>query len=363
MDKMRFSILPVSEINAREWNDFLITSSESTYFTTTEHWQTISESYILLVRNLDNKLIGGIPFGIQRMVPYIKLFFTFCRVDSSALVTSSFDSDDSYNIKKFIFLSLIKFLKQKKVLFLHVSSFTRSNDYLLFKELGFKNEKCATLVIDLGKDVNEIFRSFTKGNKSSIQKAIKLGVKIKIFEGESALTHLGDYCLLQDSLFEKKRKTYSRIYYKSESFLSKVLSSKFNKSFLALAFYEGQPAAGAIILTYKRGAYYFHGASDYQRIKTSQASNLLQFEIIKYAGGLGFNYYDLGGIPFCSDPSISTHGVYMFKKSFGGARHEYDIGTYVFNKYLYSIIIRLMKYQDHPVVHFLYKLLIGNQSK
>ena len=62
------------------------------------------------------------------------------------------------------------------------------------------------------------------------------------------------------------------------------------------------------------------------------------FEIIKYSKKLGCKYNDLGGIPFSSDKGIETHGVYFFKSSFGGERHEYDIGNFILKLFCYFYI-------------------------
>jgi lipid II:glycine glycyltransferase (peptidoglycan interpeptide bridge formation enzyme) len=354
--------MPIHEIDNQEWNKFLLTTSESTYFCTTDHWQTFNDAYLLQIRDEKNELIAGIPFRTQSVIPFIARFFKFCRVDSSALVNQAFNETEVYFLKKLTFLSLIKYLRKARAVFLFISPMTRSHDAMLLKELGFGNDRCATLNIDLTKDENEIFKSFSKGNKSSIHMAQKRGVQIKFFEGGTALTYVSDFCKLQDKLFENKRDSYSRISYKSESFLNNIFRSTFTKSYIALAYYNNQPAAAAILISYNKLLYYYLGASDFLLTKDSNASNLLQYEIIKYAKTIDCINYDLGGIPFSSDPSIQTYGVYKFKKSFGGVRSEYDIGNFVIRKYQYWIIRKLLKHQYHPIVRFGYKLLKGNSS-
>jgi lipid II:glycine glycyltransferase (peptidoglycan interpeptide bridge formation enzyme) len=131
---------------------------------------------------------------------------------------------------------------------------------------------------------------------------------------------------------------------------------------LALAYYNDQPAAASILISYNKLIYSYISATDYIAIKESHASNLLRYEIIKYAKQIGCDYHDMGGIPFSSDQSIETHGVYMFKKSFGGVRNEYDIGNFVIKKCRYWIIWKLMKNQHHPIIRLGYKLLKGNST-
>lgn len=361
-ENLSIRFIPINEIDYQEWNNFLLTTSESTYFCTTDYWKTFNDVCLLQIRNEKGDLIAGIPFRIQSVIPFIGRFFKFCRVDSSVLVKQTLSEMEIKFLKKETFRSLINYLRKIHVVFLYISPMTRSNDAILLKEVGFGTDKCATFNIDLTKDENEIFKSFSKGNKSSIHFAQKKGVKIKIYEGESALMYLSEFCNLQDKLFEHKKDSYSRLYYKSESFIRSIFSSTFTKLYLAMAYYNDQPAAGAIIISYNKLIYYYLGASDFLITRDSQASNLLHYEIIKYAKSLGCDKYDLGGIPFNSDPSIQTYGVYKFKKSYGGLRCEYDIGNYVIKKIRYGIIWKLQKNQYHPLVRFGYKLLKGNNA-
>lgn len=357
LENFNIQFVPLDEVDKQEWNHFLLNTSESTYFCTTDHWQNFNEAYFLQIRDEKKELIAGIPFRIQLVIPLIGRFFKFCRVDSSVLVNQTLNETDIYTLKNLTLLTLIKYLRKTHVVFLFISPMTRSHDAILLKEIGFVNDKSATFNIDLSKDVNEIFKSFSKGNKSAIHSAQKKEVHIEFSEGESAKRYVSVFCTLQDKLFEYKKDTYSRLSYKSEYFLNSIFSSTYAKSFLALAYYYDRPAAAAILISYKSVIYYYLGASDSLLTKDSNASNLLHYEIIKKAKTLGFVNYDLGGIPFSSDPSVQTYGVYKFKKSFGGERLEYDIGSFIIRKKRYKIILRLQKYQDHPIIRLGYKFL------
>ena len=349
-------IIGIESIDKHEWHNFISNISESTYFTTTDYWQNFDETHILQIIDNNNEILAGIPYRLISLIPLIGKYFRFCRIDSSILVKEKLDEKKRTEIKKLALQSFIEYLKTQKVVFLYMSPMTRSHDSVLLKEVGFVNDRCATLTIDLSNDEDVIYKSFSSNNRNKISNALKNGVKIRIYEGESALSHISEYIMLQNKLFEHKKNTYSEIYYKNELYLKSIFSSKYTKSYLAIAYYHNEPAAAAILISYKHLIYYYLGASDYKLVKDSKASNLLQFETIKFAKKSGYLIYDFGGIPFKSDPSFEIHGVYIFKKSFGGIRQKYDIGNYVISKFKYKILWQLNKNQSHPIIRFTYKL-------
>jgi lipid II:glycine glycyltransferase (peptidoglycan interpeptide bridge formation enzyme) len=360
-ENLTIRIIPINEIDDQEWNKFLLTTSESTFFCTTDWWRAFNDAYLLQIKNEKNELLAGIPFRILSVIPFVGRYFKFCWLDSSALVNQVFEESETYHLKKLTFDALIKYLRKTQVIVLFISSKAKSHDAKLYIDLGFNIEKCASLLLDITKDENEILKLFSNRNKETIRQAQKIGVQVKIFEGESALPYVYDYCKIQQKMFEHKKKSYSNIYFKSESYLIKILSSSYNKSYLALAYYNNQPAAGAVLISYNKILSWYLGASDYLLVKTSKASNLLQYEIIKYAKNKGFINYDFGGIPFNidpsnSDPSINLNGVYKFKKSFGGDRCEYDHCNYVLRKYRYRFIWKLRKYENHPLASEVYRV-------
>lgn len=349
--------ISIHDLDAKEWNNFLLSTSESTFFCTTDWWRTFDGTYILQIRDNNQLLVAGIPFRILSVIPLIGRYFKFCWLDSSALVNQNFEESEIYNLKKMAFESLIKYLRKSQVIVMIISSKTRSHDALLFKELFNNVEKSATLVLDLTKDVDEIVGLFSDDKKYSVRKAQRMGVKTKIFEGKTGTSLIPEYCRLQNKLFEHKGRSYSNIYYKSESYLNSILSASSTKSYIAISYLNDQPVAGDVFVSYNKIIYNYLGASDYFLNRTSQASSLLQYDMIKFAKSSGYDTYDFGGISTNPDPSDSLYGIYNFKKDFGGCRFEYDHASYILRKRRYWIIKKMRKYENHSVFRFIYNLL------
>lgn len=356
------TIHPMNDVDEREWNDFLNKSSESTFFCTTGWWKTHKNVFILQVRDKENKLLAGVPFRILSVLPVLQKYFKSCWLDSSVLVSDALDAESRYNLKKKAFDFLLEHLKKNQIVNLTISSKTRSCDGDLFDESFGYSEKCATFVIDLNQDENDIFKSYSKGRKSSIKQAEKMGVEVRVKEGQSAFSIIPDYCYLENKLFDSKHKTYSDLYYKSESYLKSLLSSS-DKSFVAIAYYNDKPVAGSIILVHKMSMYYYLGASDVVLNRETNASSFLKHQNIKFGMQMGYQTFDLGGIPAVPpEPSDSLFGVYKFKKDFGGERQEFDCSGYTIYPLRYRFLWKLRKFESSPLARRIYKLLKGSNG-
>jgi lipid II:glycine glycyltransferase (peptidoglycan interpeptide bridge formation enzyme) len=86
---------------------------------------------------------------------------------------------------------------------------------------------------------------------------------------------------------------------------------------LYLAFHEGEPLAGVIVLFRGPRAVYLYGASSNQK-RNLMAPYALQWRALQDAKASGCIEYDLYGIPPREDPSHPMAGLYRFKTAFGG---------------------------------------------
>lgn len=349
-------IVSIDFINAREWDHFVSLSSGGTYFCTYDWWAAHDDSFFLIVRNKQQEMIAGIPFRFVSILPLINHMFRICWTDTSVLVRNDFNDSETDDLKFWTLNALVEHIRDK-VIVLMLSSKVRSSDAELLLKAGFNVDKCATLLLDLTKDLDEIFRSFSKGHRNAIRRAMKSGLQIKISEGESAVQYIHDYCKLQGRLFENKRGSYSDIYHKDESYLRKILKAEYTRAFLAIAYLNNLPAAGGILVAYKNELFFYLAASDASLTRTCFASHLIEFEVIKYAKMNGFTRLDTGNIPFSSEPALPDYGTYVFKKGFGGERYEYEHGNLVLNKTRYWILWKLRKFENNNTLSSIYKFL------
>ncbi|MFZ4455602.1 MAG: lipid II:glycine glycyltransferase FemX [Bacteroidales bacterium] len=352
------SITQVSLLNldVEEWENLLIYSNEATFFCSTDFLKLFSKTSFVLVRK-NGLLIGGIAFRLDSRLPLIGSYFKTARIDSSVIVIDSIGVAERLLVKERVVEYLISSLKNESVIYLFISPLIRSNDADLFSKYQFNNEIASTFVLSLKREVSEIYKGFSKGKKSAIVKASKGNLIFSINTGPLAVDLIDDYMKLQNKLFDQKKDFYSRLYYKTSGFFNDLLTSRFYKTYLAIVYYNNQPASAAILISYRNVIYYYQGASDYNLAKEIPASDFLHFEIIKFAKNNGFFEYDLGGIPNYNGPELSTYGVYKFKKSFGGERMSYDAGSLIIHPVKFKFISLLLKYQNSLIIKWLYKTL------
>lgn len=356
-NRNKINIVTLAQLDKEEWNEFLLESREANYFCTTDYWEVFEEVYCVQLRNDLGELMGGILFSVENMIPLVGRFFRVSRAESTPLVKNEILDQDDF--KKHILTALFSFLKTRNVIYFLITAKVRTNDSVIFKELKMDTTKCGTYMLDLSSQLDVIYRGFSKGCKSSIKKALKTNTQIKIYQNKEALPYLSEYLKLQDSLFKRRKNEISALYIKSENYYRTIFNSHFTNVFLAIAYYNDQPAAGAIITSFNDTIFYYQGASDYILTKESGASNLLQYEIIKYAKTNAYNSYDFGGADIVMQQGSAPSGVYAFKKSFGGVGEEFDEASYVVNRFRFKLIWSLRDLQNNSIVMYFYKLLRG----
>ena len=175
--------------------------------------------------------------------------------------------------------------------------------------------KC-TLRVNLQGDLSNILANMEQRTRYAIKVANKRGVQVERGNSEGDLRLF--YQLYQQSLKRKGRNFLPFNYFKGmlEVFAPLGMLQIF------LAFYEGMPLSGALILTFSTKCWYMFGGSSLEHRRVN-AGQLLQWEVIRWAKATGCSVYDLQGIS-CTPPEKGDPGwgVYLFKRGFGGERVE-----------------------------------------
>ncbi len=185
----------------------------------------------------------------------------------------------------------------------------------LLKDKGFKEtkhyelHKC-TIRLDLTDDIGKIYSGFKKNTRWEIRKAQKDGVLVKRGEDEKDVKI---FYQLYSQAMGKDRLPYS--YFKNlwETFKEDTLS--------LIAFWQGIPVSAVFVSSFNKRAMYLFGGTNRKK-PTHYASQLLQWEAIKWAKNQGIEVYDFQGIP-CSKPkNPHEKGVLQFKDGFSGEAKE-----------------------------------------
>jgi len=162
----------------------------------------------------------------------------------------------------------------------------------------------STHVLNLKQNFSDIYKSWTKGHKSAVTKAIREGIAVTIARD---LQDWKNYFKIYSGSLKKWGKNVTSKYTFSLFEIMFGLDSPYIK--LWLAKYRNQAVSGALCFYSKKHVVYWHGASSAQYTHLRPA-NLLLYEIIKDSESKNYLWFDF-------NPSGGHEGVANFKKSFG----------------------------------------------
>ena len=183
------------------------------------------------------------------------------------------------------------------------------------KTINFEDFQCRCVIRILlnGRNEDEVFAAFHSDHRRKIRIAMKNNVEIKIHGSEMA-----------ETFYQIMKETCERDGFelRSAAYFAKILDVFGDKARLYMAYYEGQPIAGAISVLWGNKVWYFYGASSNSNRKV-MPNYLLQWEMIKWAIETNCKIYDFRGVAGVIDESNPLFGLYRFKHRFDGTYIEF----------------------------------------
>ncbi len=178
--------------------------------------------------------------------------------------------------------------------------------------------------VDLRKDEKSIVKEFSKGRKSDINKAKKIGLEFKTLD----YSYIGTFIkMYYDTMIRNKAKPF---YFFEEEYFYKIASFECTK--LYGVFLKKDILSISMFLESPPFLYYHLSASTLEGLKLKAVPFLLYKVIQKYIPLERFYYLLLGGGRTKSEEDT----LYKFKKSFSKKTIPYYIGGIVFNKKEYK---------------------------
>jgi CelD/BcsL family acetyltransferase involved in cellulose biosynthesis len=186
-------------------------------------------------------------------------------------------------------------------------------------ELGCANAVEEAWVCDLRNSKDEIWKNIGKGAKSSIKKAQKNSVQVRIAANER---DLDAYYRIHCETFKRTGVPgFPREFF--EGVWKYFLSNKLAVIFIAEL--NGEIIGAANMAVYKKGAHYWTGASNETGLAIG-ANALLQWAAIQWMVENGIEWYEVGrAFPFAKGGKHKQ--ISDFKKDFGGSLYPYFRGV------------------------------------
>jgi peptidoglycan pentaglycine glycine transferase (the first glycine) len=224
-------------------------------------------------------------------------------------------------VAELLLCELIK-LARKKLAVLRISPDFQSADSWLEELLTRRCcqpateaiQHTSTMRLDLRKTPEELISAMRRSRRFEVRKFEREKPPEWTISFERSNENLATFHQMYSETLKRQGNSYKSLTELQQ--LSEHLEDP--KMNLALMYYQDKPVAGAILLGHGQRLWYLYGGSVKGDKLISKAGVYLQWEIIKWSKTQGYTEYDLHGMPLESKPGDPFHGVYTFKKGFGG---------------------------------------------
>jgi lipid II:glycine glycyltransferase (peptidoglycan interpeptide bridge formation enzyme) len=172
-----------------------------------------------------------------------------------------------------------------------------------------------TVVVDLTVPEEEILARMKPKTRYNIRLSHRRGVEVR----ELGMKGLGIWWKLYTQTAERNGLHVSDL-----SCFRSILASKMEcedediNARLLCAYLDGEPLAAVFLVKSAYRATYLYGASSSSH-RDAMPAYALQWEAIRRAKAAGCIEYDMFGVAPNDDPAHPMHGLYRFKKGFGGS--------------------------------------------
>ncbi|TAL62250.1 MAG: peptidoglycan bridge formation glycyltransferase FemA/FemB family protein [Bacteroidetes bacterium] len=183
-------------------------------------------------------------------------------------------------------------------------------------KVSIEKEGWCTIQIQLaGKTPEDIFKDFSKGHKSSVKKALKEEVEVRMIRDKESLEKLAS---IYDEMHHRKGLILPLI--DSGNVFTRVAEKELGV--VAGVFKNNVLLGGVVFISEGNNFLYKFGATDVQYHHVP-VLHIAIYEMIKYAIEAGFKKMDLCGYDPDAKEGSYAYGVNLFKKGFGGEIIEY----------------------------------------
>ena len=218
---------------------------------------------------------------------------------------------------------IVKYYKSRRFWYLGVQMYLKSGsdcDYIEYQlntlhkiRYIFNNENTkSSLEIELGQDIEGIFRNFRKGHKSDLKKAINAGIHIEdAADAEDIKAFASVYrkmCKSRSIGGHSATEIEKIIQYLDKNHLGKLLLAKDQ---------DGVVIGGAVFAYQGISVRYLLSASDTDR-RDLPMTHLIIYRALESSKKDGFRYFDFWGYNHFATKNDQIYNVNNFKKGFGG---------------------------------------------
>ena len=244
---------------------------------------------------------------------------------------------------------LYDYCKENKIAFVKLEPYVKTSEVKGTEDF-FKYSKLKksphplfpkwTIMLDLTKSEEELFKNLKRKTRYNIRLAKRKGVEVKEMSNNKGFEIFVK--LYFDTCKRQKYRGHTPEYHR---IIWETLKKKI--AHILVAFYKGKPVASYELFLYKNILYYPYGGSDYN-YRNTFASNLLMWEVVLFGKRHGAKLFDMwGSLPPNYNKSHPWSGFTRFKQGYGGEFVEF-VGSWdlVVDRVKYRIFTLLYKIRN-----------------
>ena len=294
----------IDELEIQEWNDLLSKSEVCAPLQTYEWAQALRNSMdvepCFLIAQRRGKTIGGVMCLRKKMFGFLDSY----EIEGGPLYVER-------NKSVVVLRDILRAFRKKKtrsVFTLFVPS--PRIGYILrevFEAEGYHALPLYTIVIDLEKPIQEVWRALKKDARKGVRKAERSGVNVEIADDWQEWEEYYKIYLLHSI-----KKHYSA---NPHGFFEEMYKlNRKNLCRLFVAKYDGRIVAGKLCLVQGGDLVSIQSAS-LEAFLAYKPNNLVQWRSIEWAAENGVTAYHFRGLP---EKTAYLHGEYEYKRRWGG---------------------------------------------
>ena len=302
-------IVDIDSLDVQQWDELLMKSEICDAFQTYE-WAKVQQRslgvrpYFLTVYDNGNP-IGGVMYFRKKALEVLSSY----EVRGGPLYSGAY----KLRVMKYILKTLRG--KRKKAAYMLFVPYPMANLSFaqLFKMDGYHPIIFRTLIVDLSRSLDDVWKALDKDARRGVRKAKRLGIEATVAHTRAEWK---EYYGLH--LLHAQEKHYPP---EPESFYEEMfkLHSK-NMARLFVAKLENRILAGTLCLIYRENLVGIRSASSDAFLKY-QPNNLAHWKSIEWAKENGVKIYDFDGLPL--EQTKYLRGVYKYKKRWDGSVQWY----------------------------------------
>jgi len=317
--------MEIKEIKNKEvWENFLLECEEKTFLNSWNwgEFQKLMGNKIFRLGVFDGNNI----VAIALVVRIISRRGRFLLIQHGPTIKETKKPEEKYSILNIFLEEFKKIGRIEKCHFIRIAPLMERNgiNKKMFKNLGFYQSPMhasayeATWKLDISQSEENLLSKMRKTTRYLIRKTSK-NEKIKIIKSNEE-----KYIKIYQELNKKVAKRQKFVPF-SDNFIRnefKAFSGN-GQSLFIFGKYQGEIAAGALIIFWSKIGFY-HQAASLQKYAKQSIPYLIQWEAIKEAKKRGCLLYDFWGYvdPF-KNKNHPWAGPTLFKMGFGGYKKEY----------------------------------------